>query len=496
VIAPNVARLQKKPTADATNMLARTIGNQSKSRPLAQTVSSATGKPPGIGAGQSASDEGVTAREAPGGAAWDFGSISIFPAERADRPRLSSPLTGTQKKLVVGRVDDPLEHEADRIADQVMRMPQPVPVKPSHAGTAMQRQCAACEEEGEAIARKAAIGGANQAGTAAPDIVHDVLASPGRPLDTNARAFFEPRFGQDFSQVRVHVDERSAASARAVGARAYTVDRHIVFGTGHYQPDNATGQFLLAHELAHVAQQKAAGNGVVFRDQDDGKPHPSPPKTQAPGGTPAAAPCVPKLNSMEAKITGTVGVREVQGRCQLMLGTEGKTNGATFTSKVDVPAGCTGTLQYVQLVDMCHGFHLTNGEDWRRKTGGFWIDTQDPIDQQPVASAGAVEFKSNDSPGQGVSPQFASVQVGDSFKLWLLWKPDQPANASRVPIAMATWSWSAAAMAAQPDADDCAKQFTVTAHKTTPGIGKSAKDFTLPAKTTGPGEPPPEKGKC
>jgi Domain of unknown function (DUF4157) len=485
-----------KPTASSTNVVAHTIGNQSKFRRLAQTVWSATEKEPGTGSGQSAGREDVTAREAPAGAAWDFSKISISPAERADRPRLPSPLAGTRRKLVVGRVDDPLEHEADRIADQVTRMSQPAKANPSHASTALGCQCTACAEEGEAIARMGAIGEAQQEGTAAPDIVHVVLASPGRSLDTNARGFFEPRFGQDLSKVRVHVDGRAAASARAVGARAYTVDHHIVFGNGQYQPNNATGLLLLAHELAHVTQQKSAGNKVVFRDKDEGKPQPSPANPQAPGPTPAAAPCIPKLNSMEAKITGTVGVREAEGRCQLILGTEKKANGATFTSKVDIPAGCTGTLQYVQLVDMCRGFHLTNGEDWRKKTGADWIDTHDPIDQQQVSSAGMVEFTSNDSPGQGLSPQFVSVHVSDSFKLWLLWKPDQPADANRVPIAMATWSWSADAKAAQPDSDDCAKTFTVTAHHATPGIGKPAKNFIAPTKTTGPNDPAPEKGKC
>jgi hypothetical protein len=95
----------------------------------------------------------------------------------------------------------------------------------------------------------------------APPIVHETLRGPGQPLDATARAFLEPRFGRDFSHVRVHTDARSAASARAVNARAYTVGRDIVFGPGQYAPHTSSGQKLLAHEIAHVVQQRDATSG-------------------------------------------------------------------------------------------------------------------------------------------------------------------------------------------------------------------------------------------
>jgi hypothetical protein len=88
-----------------------------------------------------------------------------------------------------------------------------------------------------------------------PPIVHDVLRSSGQPLDTATRSFFEPRFGHDFSQVRVHLDEPSSRSAQAVNALAYTVGNHLVFGANSYQPATGQGRGLLAHELAHVVQQ-------------------------------------------------------------------------------------------------------------------------------------------------------------------------------------------------------------------------------------------------
>ena len=76
----------------------------------------------------------------------------------------------------------------------------------------------------------------------APPIVQDVLRSPGRPLDAPTQAFMEPRFGQDFSGVRVHTDAKAAESARAVNALAYTVGRDVVFSAGWYAPGTSDGK--------------------------------------------------------------------------------------------------------------------------------------------------------------------------------------------------------------------------------------------------------------
>ena len=96
-----------------------------------------------------------------------------------------------------------------------------------------------------------------------PPIVHEVLRSPGQPLDTETRAFFEPRFGHNFSHVRVHADQQAVESARAVNALAYTVGRDVVFGAGQYSPHRNRGQKLLAHELAHIVQQTATPNSIT-----------------------------------------------------------------------------------------------------------------------------------------------------------------------------------------------------------------------------------------
>jgi hypothetical protein len=88
-----------------------------------------------------------------------------------------------------------------------------------------------------------------------PPIVHEVLRSPGRPLDSKTRDFMETRFGYDFSNVRVHTDDKAMKSTQLVDAKAYTLGNKIVFGVGQYSPKTAGGRFLLAHELTHVVQQ-------------------------------------------------------------------------------------------------------------------------------------------------------------------------------------------------------------------------------------------------
>ncbi len=100
----------------------------------------------------------------------------------------------------------------------------------------------------------------------APGAVHDVLRAPGRPLDAETRAYFEPRFGRDFREIRVHDDAEAAQSASAIFASAFTVGSHVVFGDGRFSPTTPKGRRLLAHELTHVMQQDG-GAAVVQRDR-------------------------------------------------------------------------------------------------------------------------------------------------------------------------------------------------------------------------------------
>jgi hypothetical protein len=184
-------------------------------------------------------------------------------------PQATKPLPFFQAKLTVNTPGDAHEREADAVADQVMRMKtgdapiiQRMPLTPI---SAVQRACANCEKEKEGVQRKET-GGGDASGKAAPSIVSDVLSSSGgHQMDGSTRQFMESRFGQDFSQVRIHTDSRAAESASAIQARAYTSGRHVVFGSGEYQPSSEGGQRLLAHELVHVGQQSQHSGKILQR---------------------------------------------------------------------------------------------------------------------------------------------------------------------------------------------------------------------------------------
>lgn len=94
--------------------------------------------------------------------------------------------------------------------------------------------------------------------------VEQTLSSPGRALEPPVREQMETRFGHAFGSVRIHTDEPAARSARELHAAAYTVGDHIVFGHGRYRPHEAVGARVLAHELTHVLQQRAAGKATSY----------------------------------------------------------------------------------------------------------------------------------------------------------------------------------------------------------------------------------------
>src|SRR5207249_4932677 len=108
-------------------------------------------------------------------------------------------------------------------------------------------------------------GSATDTGQRAPDVVAHALAEPGQSLDHATRSRFEASLGADFGDVRLHNSATAAASAQAIGARAYTVGNKLVFGPGQYAPTGPGGDRLLAHELAHVVQGRAGGRTTVRR---------------------------------------------------------------------------------------------------------------------------------------------------------------------------------------------------------------------------------------
>ena len=213
-----------------------------------------------------------------------IGSTSMLPPSRVPLPCEHAAAPGedctdpegvVQLKLAIGRTDDPLEHEADRVADRIMRMPDPS-LRVGKAPLQIARKCAECEEEDkqEQLQMKPAAASPARTGQAR-GVLHDVLRSHGQPLGAAARAYFEPRFGQDFSDVRVHTDDRAADSAVSLGASAYTAGTDIVFATGLYDPLTTSGRLLLAHELTHVVQQRTADSScasseaaLIQRDAD------------------------------------------------------------------------------------------------------------------------------------------------------------------------------------------------------------------------------------
>jgi len=183
-------------------------------------------------------------------------------------------------KLKIGQPGDMYEQEADRVADEVMRMPEPqvqrqpigeeeeeqIQTKPviEQISPLVQRQVE--EEEEEEELRRQSIEDVEEVQTkTTSDLIPEVqpnieyhflsLKGGGQPLSESDRAFFEPRFGRDFSQVRVHTDSQAAETAQAVNARAYTMGRDVVFGTGQYAPETNAGKGLLAHELTHLVQR-------------------------------------------------------------------------------------------------------------------------------------------------------------------------------------------------------------------------------------------------
>lgn len=214
-----------------------------------------------------------------------------------------------QAKLKIGAPNDPYEQEADRVAHHVMRVADSevageatsqVPMET--AALSIQRMCSECAEEEESLQRKPIQDATNslqispvkQPVTAqfpcynqtaniqrkamkqeeeeplekqlgadlTPTITLDgeagiqSLRGGGQPMSESERAFFEPRFGHDFSKVRIHSAARAVAFAQEAGAKAFTVGSDVVFGAGQYSPGTREGRRLMAHELTHVVQQQ------------------------------------------------------------------------------------------------------------------------------------------------------------------------------------------------------------------------------------------------
>jgi len=186
------------------------------------------------------------------------------------------PCAARSNDLRVSQPNDPAEIEADNIADRVLSAPADTPLKLNHHANGpaeLAAKCDDCEEEEEeepaTLQRQERDTPGNPVSPGDDALprnsfssIANVINSGGSPLDRETRSFFEPRFGMDLSHVRIHIDSAAGESARAVNARAYTFGGNIVFGSGEYRPAHESGKRLLAHELAHVAQQNSANEQI------------------------------------------------------------------------------------------------------------------------------------------------------------------------------------------------------------------------------------------
>ncbi|MGB5818243.1 MAG: DUF4157 domain-containing protein [Saonia sp.] len=167
-----------------------------------------------------------------------------------------------QARLQVGAVNDPLEQQADKVADQVMRMPE---------NELVQRKCSACEEEDRIqrkplaafIQKKGARGGLQ----ASESVSNRINASRGKgsPLPSSTKSFMESRYGSNFSNVNIHTGKEAVQMSRELGAKAFTVGNDIYFNASQFSPSTGEGKHLLAHELTHTIQQSDTGKSIQMQ---------------------------------------------------------------------------------------------------------------------------------------------------------------------------------------------------------------------------------------
>ncbi len=206
-----------------------------------------------------------------------------------------------QRKLSVGAVDDPLEQEADAMADTVMRMAEPFAIT-QNGGEGLQHKCAACEEEEmvrrlpeqtfiqrqcarceeeEQVQRKPLVSSVTpfiqakgaEGGTASDAVTNQVNATrgSGSSMDRPTQTFMESRFGTNFSGVKIHTDSNAVQMNRELNAQAFTVGSDIYFNNGKYNPSSESGKHLLAHELTHTIQQSGGAMLQLKPDATDEK---------------------------------------------------------------------------------------------------------------------------------------------------------------------------------------------------------------------------------
>jgi Domain of unknown function (DUF4157) len=340
----------------------------------------------------------------------------------------------------------------------------------------------------------------------------------------------EPRFGHDFSKVRVHTDAEAAESAQAVNALAYTVGRDVVFGAGQYAPQTSEGRRLLAHELTHVVQQQQipgkselqgkleigrpddlyeqqaeaqasrvmegrAGNiapvtgasGIATLERTAGsssEPSPLPPGLQNLPGTSASATSCPKFISMTARVPDPNVAPCKRELCRLGLGccetprgvcANGKGAGSIVTAKVEAGKGCTGELAFMQnAITIDRRRTLNNGTQECLGTASPLVDGGVPFKgcSLSVTAPGTYTIIIDDCASIPLKDSMTAASVADSFKTFLLWKPTD--DTLYHSIANVTWGWRGAVQAKGDTG--CETRWTLTAKSHSNGDGKASNE--------------------
>jgi hypothetical protein len=190
----------------------------------------------------------------------------------------------TQPKLTVNEPNNKYEREAERVADAVMRMPEPGSTEDPQENVLpdrIQRMCPRCQRrhrqgkplncedcEQEMQRRDDRSSGSDPIAGSAKQAAR-VTEEPGQPLPDRTQSFFEARMGRSFSDVRIHTGGKADRAARSIDAKAYTLGNDVVLRSDEYRPETRSGRRLLAHELTHVVQQHVGKSSEIQR-QDAG----------------------------------------------------------------------------------------------------------------------------------------------------------------------------------------------------------------------------------
>ncbi len=292
-----------------------------------------------------------------------------------------------QAKLRIGQPNDKYEQEADRVADEVMRMPEPqvqrqpleeeeeeIQTKPlaEQITPLVQRQVEPEEEEKEEewIQRKPE----RDYSVVTDDVKKrlDKAGGTGSPLPDNIREYMGSQFGYDFNEVKVHADGGAANLARSLSAQAFTSGKDIYFGSGKYNPNSTQGRRLVAHELTHVVQQK----GRILQPYIMRQKEPEVPKEEQPKTTKnpkeIAATVIKAFSKTETGKKVTKKLKEAatteEGIVFLSM-IAVPTIATMFAEKMEVPQGVVGLFPKIAKIELGKDMEIAFQPIYKGKLG-------------------------------------------------------------------------------------------------------------------------------